>query len=155
MNSRPQDYESYIKLILIGYGPELIKIKLLAKELKINKDIIIINKTYNPYPYMKKSDLLILTSVYEGFPNVLVESLTIGTPVISTNANAGASEIVLNGKGGELINIGDYDSLAKKIINHFNSQKNLLKKTKIAQNHLFRFETKRHSKIYTNLFKKI
>ena len=88
-------------------------IKLLAKELKINKDIIIVNKTYNPYPYMKNSNLLILTSKYEGFPNVLVESLTIGTPVISTNANAGASEIVLNGKGGELINIGDYNTLAK------------------------------------------
>ena len=144
-----------IKLILIGYGPELAKVKSLAKELKIYKDIIIINKTYNPYPYMKKSDLLVLTSVYEGFPNVLVESLTIGTPVISTNANAGASEILLNGKGGELINIGDYNTLAKKIINHFNSPQNLQKKTKIAQNNLFRFETKRHSKIYTNLFKKI
>ncbi len=144
-----------IKLILIGYGPELSKVKSLAKELEINKDIIIINKTYNPYPYMKKSNLLILTSVYEGFPNVLVESLTIGTPVISTNANAGASEIVLNGRGGELINIGDYKNLAKKIINHFNSPKKLLKKTKIAQNNLFRFETKRHSGIYTNLFKKI
>ena len=144
-----------IKLILIGYGPELMRIKSIAKDLKIKKDIIIINKTYNPYPYMKKSDLLILTSVYEGFPNVLVESLTIGTPVISTNANAGASEIVLNGKGGELIKIGDYNKLAKKIINHFNSPKKLLKKTKIAKKNLFRFETKRHSKIYTNLFKKI
>ena len=86
---------------------------------------------------------------------MLVESLTIGTPVISTNANAGASEIVLNGKGGELINIGDYKNLAKKIINHFNSPGKLLKKTKIAQNNLFRFETKRHSEIYTTLFKKI
>ena len=80
---------------------------------------------------MKKADLLVLTSIYEGFPNVLVESLTIGTPVISTNANAGASEIVLNGKGGELINIGDYNTLAKKIINHFKSPKNLQKKNKI------------------------
>ena len=144
-----------VKLILIGYGPELQKVKSLAKELKIIKDIIIINKTYNPYPYMKKSDLLILTSVYEGFPNVLVESLTIGTPVISTNANAGASEIVLNGKGGDLIKLGDYKDLAKKIINHFNSPSKLQMKTKIAKNNLFRFETKRHSKIYTNLFKKI
>ena len=118
-----------IKLILIGYGPELQKVKLFAKELKIFKDIIIINKTYNPYPYMKKSHLLILTSIYEGFPNVLVESLTIGTPVISTNANAGASEILLNGKGGELIKIGDYKNLGKKIINHFNSPKKLIKKT--------------------------
>ncbi len=144
-----------IKLILIGYGPELKRIKLLAKKLKIIKDIIIINKTYNPYPYMKNSDLVILTSVYEGFPNVLVESLTIGTPVITTNANAGASEIVLNGKGGDLIKLRDYKDLARKIIGHFNSPKKLLNKTKIAQKNLFRFETKRHSKIYTNLFKKI
>ena len=80
---------------------------------------------------------------------------SIGTPVISTNANAGASEIVLNGKGGDLIKLGDYKDLAKKIINHFNSPSKLQMKTKIAKNNLFRFETKRHSKIYTNLFKKI
>ena len=144
-----------LKLILIGYGPERKNITNLAKNLKINKNIIIINKDYNPYPYMKRSNLLILTSVYEGFPNVLVESLTIGTPVISTNANAGASEILLNGKGGDLIKIGDYRNLAKKILNHFSSPKILIKKARIAKKNLYRFETKRHSKIYTNLFQKI
>ena len=128
-----------VKLILIGYGPELKNIIRFAKNLKINKNIIVINKTYNPYSYMKKSKLLILTSVYEGFPNVLVESLTIGTPVISTNANAGASEILLNGKGGDLIRIGDYKNLAKKIIRHFSYPKILIKKAKIAE------------KIYTDL----
>ena len=144
-----------VKLILIGYGPELKNIIRFAKNLKINKNIIVINKTYNPYSYMKKSKLLILTSVYEGFPNVLVESLTIGTPVISTNANAGASEILLNGKGGDLIRIGDYKNLAKKIIRHFSYPKILIKKAKIAKKNLYRFETKRHSKIYTNLFQRI
>ena len=146
---------SNIKLIIIGYGPELNNVKSLSKELKINKDIIIVNKTYNPYPYMKKADLLIITSIYEGFPNVRVESLTIGTPVISTNANAGASEILLNGKGGDLIRIGDYKNLAKKIIRHFTYPKILIKKAKIAKKNLYRFETKRHSKIYTNLFQRI
>tara|TARA_B100000401_G_C52802644_1_gene719396 strand:+ start:839 stop:1960 length:1122 start_codon:yes stop_codon:yes gene_type:complete len=144
-----------LKLILIGYGPERKNITNLAKNLKINKNIIIINKAYNPYPYMKRSNLLILTSVYEGFPNVLVESLTIGTPVISTNANAGASEILLNGKGGDLIKIRDYRNLARKILNHFSSPKTLIKKARIAKKNLYRFETKRHSKIYTNLFQKI
>ena len=144
-----------VKLILIGYGPELKNIIGFAKNLKINKNIIVINKTYNPYSFMKRSKLLILTSVYEGFPNVLVESLTIGTPVISTNANAGASEILLNGKGGDLIRIGDYKNLAKKIIRHFSYPKILIKKAKIAKKNLYRFETKRHSKIYTNLFQRI
>ena len=113
-----------VKLILIGYGPELKNIIGFAKNLKIN-------------------------------PNVLVESLTIGTPVISTNANAGASEILLNGKGGDLIRIGDYKNLAKKIIRHFSYPKILIKKAKIAKKNLYRFETKRHSKIYTNLFQRI
>ena len=143
------------KLILIGYGPELKNIISFAKKIKVFNNLIIINKTYNPYSYMKKSELLILTSVYEGFPNVLVESLTIGTPVISTNSNAGASEILLNGKGGDLIKIGDYQNLAKKIFKHFNNPKILIKKTKIAKKNLYRFETKKHSKIYTNLFQKI
>ena len=116
------------KLILIGYGPEKKNIINMAKNLKIYNKIIIINKTYNPYPYMKKSMLLILTSIYEGFPNVLVESLTIGTPVISTNMNAGASEILINGKGGELINLGDYKNLSKKIISVYKFIKNVKKK---------------------------
>ena len=98
---------------------------------------------------MNTSKLLIFTSVYEGFPNVLVESLTIGTPVISTNANAGASEILLNGKGGDLIRIGDYNNLAKKIIKHFSYPKILIKKAKIAKKNLYRFETKRHMYSFT------
>ena len=143
------------KLILIGYGPEKKNIINMAKNLKIYNKIIIINKTYNPYPFMKKSMLLILTSVYEGFPNVLVESLTIGTPVISTNMNAGASEILINGKGGELINLGDYKNLSKKIISFINSSKMLRKKTRFGQNKLHRFSAITHCKIYSKIFKKI
>ena len=74
---------------------------------------------------MKRSKLLILISVYEGFPNVLVESLTIGTPVISTNANAGASEILLNGKGGDLIRIGRLQKPSKKNYKTFFLSKNI------------------------------
>jgi len=143
------------KLILIGYGPEKKNIINMAKNLKIYNKIIIINKTYNPYPFMKKSMLLILTSIYEGFPNVLVESLTIGTPVISTNMNAGASEILINGKGGELINLGDYINLSKKIILFLNSPRLLRKKTRFGQNKLHRFSAITHSKIYSKIFKKI
>ena len=113
-----------IKLILIGYGPERKNIISFAKKLKIYDKIIMINKTENPFSYIKKSKLLILTSLYEGFPNILVESLTIGTPVISTNMNSGASEILLNGKGGDLVKLGDYKNLSKKIISFFNLYRN-------------------------------
>ena len=144
-----------IKLILIGYGPERKNIISFAKKLKIYDKIIMINKTENPFSYIKKSKLLILTSLYEGFPNILVESLTIGTPVISTNMNSGASEILLNGKGGDLVKLGDYKNLSKKIISFFNSPQSLLKKTHFAKKNLYRFNTITHSKIYTEIFKKI
>ena len=144
-----------IKLILIGYGPEYKKIISMAKNLNIYDKIIIINKTYNPYPYIKRSKILFTTSIYEGFPNTLVESLTIGTPVISTNMNAGASEILSNGKGGELIKIGDYINLSKKIMFFLNSPKKLLNKTHYAQKTLNRFDAKNHARIYTKIFMEI
>ncbi|MDB9826079.1 glycosyltransferase [Candidatus Pelagibacter sp.] len=144
-----------IKLILIGYGPERKNIIRMAKNLNIFDKLIIINKTYNPYSYMKKSKLLILTSIYEGFPNVLVESLTIGTPVISTNMNAGASEILLNGKGGDLIDIGNYKLLSKKITAFLKSSQKLKNKTILARSKLHRFSAITHSQIYSKVFKEI
>jgi len=144
-----------VKLILIGYGTEHKNIITFAKNLNIYNKIIIINKTDNPYSYMRISKLLILTSIYEGFPNALVESLTIGTPVISTNMNSGASEILLNGKGGDLVKIGDYRSLSKKIISFLNSPKVLLQKTILAKKQLHRFSAITHSKIYTTIFEKL
>ena len=144
-----------IKLILVGYGPEHENIIKFAKYLNIYNKIIIINKNQSPYPYIRKSKLLILTSLYEGFPNILVESLMLGTPVISTNMNSGASEILLNGKGGGLIKLGDYINLSKKIISFFKSPKELLRKKDIAQKKLHRFSTITHSKIYSKIFEKI
>ena len=144
-----------IKLLLIGYGPELKNIITMSKNLGIYNKIKIIKKCHNPFPFLRKSNLLILTSRYEGFGNVLVEALTLGVPAISTNCNSGPSEILLNGKGGELIPIGDYNNLSKKILNHFKKPTRLIGKTMFAQKHLQRFEIKRHSKIYSNIFKKI
>jgi len=144
-----------IRLLLIGYGPELKNIITLSKNLGIYNKIKIIKKCHNPFPFLRKSHLLILTSHYEGFGNVLVEALTLGVPVISTNCKSGPSEILLHGKGGELISIGDYNNLSKKIINHFKKPEKLIKKTVFAKKHLQRFEIKKHSKVYSDIFKKI
>jgi len=144
-----------IRLLLIGYGPELENIITISKNLGIYNKIKIIKKCHNPFPFLRKSHLLILTSRYEGFGNVLVEALTLGVPVISTNCKSGPSEILLNGKGGELISIGDYNNLSKKIIKHFKKPKKLINKTIFAKKHLQRFEIKKHSKVYSDIFKKI
>ena len=146
---------SNLKLILIGYGPELGNIIYWSKNFGIYKKIIIIQKCQNPFPFLKRSKLLLLTSCYEGFGNVLVEALTLNVPVISTNCNSGPAEILLNGKGGDLVKIGDYVGFSKKILDHYKSPRKLTNKMKFAQKHLKRFDIKKHSKIYSDIFIKI
>jgi glycosyltransferase involved in cell wall biosynthesis len=144
-----------LNLIMLGYGEEINNLKKYVQENNLEKKVYFIDKTLNPYPYIKNSDLFVLTSHYEGFPNVLVESLALRTPVISTNCNAGPKEILLNGKGGILININDHLNLSKKILSFFQNKNSLLKKMNYAIKKLYRFERKQHVVKYENLFNKL
>jgi len=116
---------------------------------------VIIDKCINPYPYIKNSDLFILTSKYEGFANVIVESVALNTPVISANCNSGPSEILLNGKGGELYKPNSINDLINKINNFFKDPKILKSKTVLAKKFLYRFEKIHSAKMYNKIFDKI
>ncbi len=144
-----------LKLILIGYGPEKYSIKHQIKKLKIQNKVILLNEKTNVYAFIKNSDLLILSSKYEGMANVLVEAITLNTPVISSNCKAGPSEILLNGRGGDLFKVSDYNELSKKIVDFFNNKKILKNKLKFARKKLHRFDLNKHIDIYTKIFKKI
>ena len=66
----------------------------------MNNNVKILNNISNPYPYLLRSDLFILSSIFEeNLPNVLLEAITLDKFVISTNCSTGPSEILLNGKG--------------------------------------------------------
>ena len=144
-----------LRLIIIGYGPEYKNIIKNAKKLNIINKLLIFNNIKNPYPYINKSELLLLSSRYEGMGNILVEALTLKIPVISTNCNAGPSEILLNGKGGDLVRVGDFNNMGKKIILHFKNKKILKKKTNFARKKLNRFDINYHVKLYKKIFDKI
>ena len=75
-----------------------------------------------PYKF-KKLDLLVLTSKYEGLPNVILEAICLKKFVISTNCKTGPKEILDNGKGGVLFEIGNYKQLAEKIISYSKNKK--------------------------------
>ena len=65
---------------------------------------------------MKKADVLLLTSTYEGFSNVILESLSMKVPVVATNSPGGNKEIIIDNKNGFLANIGDSDDIVKKLM---------------------------------------
>lgn len=84
---------------IIGDGPDLSNIKHTIDNYELNSNIKLLGRKYNPYPYMKYADCFVMSSATESFGMTLVESLIVGTPVITTNHIA-ASEIVNHNKNG-------------------------------------------------------
>lgn len=90
------------ELIILGNGYEEVSLKNLIKELKLEKSVKMLGFIENPYPYIAKSDILIITSDYEGCPLVLSEALTLGKPIISTKCN-GPNELLNHGEYGYMV----------------------------------------------------
>ena len=101
--------------IIMGRGELKNNLKEYINEKKLNKFIKLKNFHNNPFKFLKQCDLFILTSKFEGLPNVLLESIALKKFVISSDCPTGPKEILLNGKGGNFFKIGDYSDLALKI----------------------------------------
>jgi len=109
------------KLLLVGKGSkeEMDKVKTLIKELNLEKQIILVGFKSNPFPLIKHAKLFVLSSDFEGFGMVLVESLILGTPTVSTNCPSGPSEVMQGELSNYLVPVGDIDALAKKMYEAF------------------------------------
>ncbi len=144
-----------IRVLLIGSGDKKREIQNMINELKLKKIIKILDFKKNPYPYIKKSNIFVLSSKFEGLPNVLLEALTLNKFVISSDCPTGPSEILDNGKGGFLFNIGDFKQLSKKIISAIHNKKECKKKLQFAKKRLHRFDFSRNLLAYYNFLKDI
>ena len=120
----------------------------------MNNDIKILDFIQNPYPIIRESDLFILTSKYEGLPNVLLEALTLKKFIISSDCETGPSEILSNGKGGFLFKVGDYITLAQKIKLYYKNKKKLKNKIEYGHKELKRFDYNKNLKKYFNMVNK-
>lgn len=123
----------------------------LIKTLELTEDIWIPGFDVNPYKYMAKADVFVLSSLYEGLPNVLIEAIRVGTPVISTNCLSGPEEILLSGKGGDLVDIGDYTEMAKAIERYLDNPEYAKTKWQIAYNNISRFTPDQAGKHFMEL----
>ena len=95
--------EQQIKLLILGDGEDKALLKKKVFELGLDQDILFYSHVSNPYNYIKQAKYVCLTSYYEGFPRVLVEALSLGTPVVSINCKSGPKEIVKHKDNGLLI----------------------------------------------------
>lgn len=109
------------KLVLVGDGAERNNILKLIDELELQEKVIVTGFIQNPYPIIKNAKLLILSSEYEGLPTVLIESLMLNTPVISTDCPSGPNEILENELEKYLVKVSDIEDLAQKILFTYNN----------------------------------
>jgi glycosyltransferase involved in cell wall biosynthesis len=87
----------------------------LPRSLGIADDVAFPGFVGNPFPYMRRAALFVLSSAWEGLPTVLVEALACGTPAVSTDCPSGPAEILAGGRYGRLVPVGDAAALAGAI----------------------------------------
>ena len=107
--------ERTARLVIMGEGTERDRLLALARELGIAGKVELPGFQHNPFAWMARARVFVLSSIVEGAPNVLVQALACGTTVVSTDSPGGAREILGDGVWGALTPVGDHAALATAI----------------------------------------
>ena len=103
------------RLMILGQGEERDRLEALARELGVADDVSLPVFVSNPDAYISRASAVVLSSQWEGLPAVLIESLALGTPVVSTDCESGPREILRGGADGPLVPVGDAPRMAEAI----------------------------------------
>ncbi|WP_105902618.1 glycosyltransferase [Vibrio gangliei] len=106
---------SQVQLMILGEGDLKSDIQQQVNELGLQQQVFFHDFVENPYPWIRKARLLALTSDFEGLPTVLIEALSIGTPVVSVDCPSGPSEILTDELSKYLVDSYDEQMIANKI----------------------------------------
>jgi len=139
------------KLILMGQGINKEKYLQFIKNNNIQNNVLILKFNNNPYKVISNANIFILSSQYEGLPNVLLEAIALKKFIISTNCPTGPREILMNGKLGLLYKVGDYRNLSKLILKYYYNQKKFNYKIQEAYKSLNRFDFNKNCQKYLKL----
>jgi glycosyltransferase involved in cell wall biosynthesis len=104
------------RLVILGEGRQRNRLTHLVRNLGLESDVSFPGFVTNPYAYMNKAAVFVLSSRCEGSPVVLMEALAVGLPVVSTDCPSGPREILQDGLLGPLVPVGDVDALGRAII---------------------------------------
>jgi glycosyltransferase involved in cell wall biosynthesis len=106
-----------VKLLILGEGACRTNLELETRRLGLEEVVFMPGALLDPTPYFRHADLHVLSSLSEGFANVIVEAMAAGTPVVSTDCPWGPREILADGRYGTLVTVADTSALAAGIIN--------------------------------------
>jgi len=104
------------KLVILGEGAQRRELENLAAQLRIREDVDLVGFKNNPYAFIAKADVFVLSSIYEGLPNILIEALALKKKIVATNCPSGPAEILKFGQYGSLLPTGSPFLLEAAII---------------------------------------
>jgi glycosyltransferase involved in cell wall biosynthesis len=113
--------ERQARLIILGEGEKRPELEALVANLALGEHVSLPGFERNPYRFMARSRLFVLSSRWEGFANVVAEALACGTPVVSTDCKSGPGEILGGGRYGRLVPVGDPDAMAAAMLDALQS----------------------------------
>ncbi len=103
------------RLVILGEGPERKTLEAEIARLGLDSEVSLPGFFPNPFSFMKRARTFVLSSEYEGLPNVLIQAMALGTPVVATDCNCGPAEILAGGAFGELVPVGNVDAMAQAL----------------------------------------
>ncbi|MFC1824751.1 glycosyltransferase [Thermodesulfobacteriota bacterium] len=144
-----------IHLTILGEGEEKDNLINLRDKYGLKDTISLPGFQKNPYPWMRLSDVFVLSSRWEGFGHVIVEAMACGLPVIATKCPSGPDEIINDGMDGLLCEPESAEDLAEKIDFLVNNQKERERLSRAGLGTAERFDVKLIVKQYESLFKEL
>lgn len=108
--------ERDVRLVVMGDGELKSELESLALKMGLANRVEFLGFRSNPFKYLARAHVFVLSSSWEGFGNVIIEAMTCGVPVISTRCPAGPDEIIMDGKNGILVDVDNAEALSKAIL---------------------------------------
>ena len=103
------------QLLILGKGPQRNELESLLADLGLSENVYLPGFRSNPGPFLRHAHVFVLSSNWEGFGNVIIEALSVGLPVVSTDCQSGPAEILEHGKYGTLVPVDSPHELAKAV----------------------------------------
>lgn len=140
------------RLILLGDGEQKNRLIIEAEELGISNWIDFVGFTDNPYGYMAACDCLVLSSIYEGLPTVLIEAMACGCRIVSTDCPSGPREILDNGKYGILVETDNPNALKLGILQSLRQEPDKIALKKRSMDFSVNRAAEKYEKIFNFFF---
>ena len=138
-----------VKLIIMGEGPNRRKLKEKIDKAGLQNQIYLVGRQKNPFKFIKRTDVLAISSFSEGFPNVMLEAGLCGIPTVAFNIKGGLKDIIVEGMNGFIVPDGELELFAEALVKaiYYNFEHD-----KIKQHIIDNFDMKKIIKEYESLF---